>query len=56
MNKQNIISDADDITPQELFDKFPNSTSAFELSTIENGVGFSNYTDFYYQVYDQQYI
>ena len=53
MNKKPIISDENDIPIEDIFAHLPNSTSAFEVKYIEEGVDFNNYIDFYNAVYEQ---
>ena len=50
MNSVPVISDPDnDITGEMLAARFPNATSAFEPHYYDD---FSNYLDFYHQVYN----
>ena len=52
MNSKPVISDADDITSEELFARLPNATQAFEVEYYDD---FSDFNEFYDKVFDQQY-
>ena len=52
MNKTPVISNDDDLHPEDIAARFPNATSAFEFDYYDA----PSYLDFYNQVFEEQFV